>query len=337
MSILLTGGAGFIGSNVANYLKGKGKNIIVLDKLDICSNLKNLEEGITFIKGDICNSDLVNHILQEYKIDVVMHFAAETHVDNSFGNSIKFTISNVLGTHTLLECAKNYGKLQKFIHVSTDEVFGEQSHHSNTPSTENSNLEPTNPYAATKASAEHIVNSYHISFRIPTIITRSNNIFGARQFPEKLIPKFTTLLSRNEICELHGDGTQLRSYLYIDDVCTAFELILEKGEIGKVYNIGSELETKNIEVWKYLMQIFRKEYPQYLAYANDDHYIRYVADRNFNDRRYWMDCEEIKKLGWKQQRTDFYETLRTVVSWYLRNPQHWENLGTALNTHQIKK
>jgi dTDP-glucose 4,6-dehydratase len=237
----------------------------------------------------------------------------------------------------LLECAKVYGKLQKYIFCSTDEVYGEQSHHNNKASIETGKLEPTNPYAATKAAAEHLVNSYRISFKLPTIITRSNNIFGPRQYPEKLIPKFITLLSRNTICELHGDGSNKRSYLHVDDLCKAFDLILHKGQIGKTYNIGSEMEYKNSEVWKFLMEIFRNEHPQYLSYENDNHYIRYVRDRDFNDRRYWIDCTEIGKLGWSQQKTDFKEALKEVVNWYLQNSEHWDSLSTALEAHQVKK
>ena len=248
--------------------------------------------------------------------------------------ALKFTLSNVLGTHTLLECAKMYGKLQKIVVCSSDEVYGEQSHIKNEPSNENTNLEPTNPYAATKASSEHIVNSYRISFKLPTIITRANNIFGPRQFPEKLIPKFITRLSQNKPCQLHGDGTNKRSYLHVQDFCEAYDIILHKGEIGKVYNIGSELEYKNIDIWKSIINIFRGEYPQYLNCEDNKEYLEYVRDRDFNDRRYWIDSTEMIKLGWEQKKIDLDESLKDVVKWYLDNPNHWENLGTALNAHQ---
>lgn len=190
MNILITGSAGFIASNLVVYLSDKYPNykIIGLDRLDPCSNLNYIKtlknKNYTFIKGDICNTDLVNLILNDYQIDISMHLAACTHVDNSFGNSIKFTESNILGTHILLECAKKYGKLKNFLFISSDEIYGSTSHHTNIASTENDKLEPTNPYASTKASGEHLVNSYRISFKLPTMITRSNNVYGIYQYPE---------------------------------------------------------------------------------------------------------------------------------------------------------
>jgi dTDP-glucose 4,6-dehydratase len=334
-SILLTGGAGFIGSNVANYLYEKGyQRIVVLDKIDICSNTKNLIPEIKLIKGDICNADLVNHILDEYKIDTIIHFAAATHVCNSMYDSLNFTQSNIVGTHMLLECSKIYGKLKLFIHFSTDEVYGEKSYTSNKASTENDKLEPTNPYASTKASAEHLVNSYRISFKLPTIITRCNNIFGIKQYPEKIIPKFITRLSQDKSCELHGDGTNKRSYLHVDDVSKGIELILNKGKIGEIYNIGSDIEYQNIDVWKNIITIFREKYPNYLSNSDDNHYLSYIRDRDFNDKRYWIDCSEMMKLGWKQEKTNFKDELKEIIKWYIENPKYWLNIEKALLGHQ---
>jgi len=334
-SILLTGGAGFIGSNVANYLYEKYKYpIVILDKLDVCSSLKGINSGITFIKGDICNTDLVNHILQDHKIDIIMNYASNTHVDLSLGNSIEFTKSNVLGTHTLLECSKYYGKLKLFLHVSTDEIFGDSSSVTGLASKEEDKHEPTNPYAATKASAEHLVNSYHISFKLPIIITRSNNVFGPRQFPEKLIPKFITLLSKDQPCCIHGNGLNKRSYLHTEDLCRAFDMILHKGEIGNTYNIGSEFEYTNLEIWKKIIGVFRNEYPQYLSNSDDNKYLNFVRDRLFNDHRYFMNSDKLISMGW-EQKCNFDDSLKHVIKWYLENGNnHWKSLGTALEAHQ---
>ncbi len=330
MNILLTGGLGFIGSNVSNYLCDTYK-IIILDKVDVCSNIQNIQsENVTFVKGDICNADLVNLLLVNHEIDIILHFAAETHVDKSFGNSLLFTHSNILGTHTLLECARVYGKIKKFIHVSTDEVYGEISHHSDKTSLEIDKLEPTNPYAATKASAELLVQSYMISFNLPCIITRSNNIYGPGQYPEKIIPRFILLLSQDKPCEIHGNGKNKRSYLHVDDVCSAFNVILQKGVIGETYNIGSAIEFENISIWKIIMKTFRKYYPELLSYENDLHYIRYVGDRNFNDRRYWIDSSKIKELGWRQEKIDFEETLRDLIKWYIERPRYWNSTEQAI-------
>jgi len=211
-NIFLTGGAGFIASHVVILLckKYPQYNIVVYDVLDYCSCLENLSEleslpNFKFVKGDICSPDLVNHVFKAEEIDTVMHFAAQTHVDNSFGNSFAFTNANIYGTHVLLESAKNCPTIKRFIHVSTDEVYGEGEDFETAPMEEEHVLEPTNPYAATKAGAEFLVKSYHRSFKLPCIITRGNNVYGPHQFPEKLIPKFTNQLLRNMPVTLHGD------------------------------------------------------------------------------------------------------------------------------------
>ncbi len=224
---------GFIGSHAAILLckKYPQYNIVVFDRLDYCSCLKNLDElqelpNFKFIKGDIAVPDIVNYAFLENKIDTIMHFAAQTHVDNSFGNSLAFTQSNIMGTHVLLECAKNCPTIKRFIHVSTDEVYGEGEDFNTDPMTEEHVLEPTNPYAATKAGAEFLVKSYFRSFKLPCLITRGNNVYGPHQFPEKLIPKFTNQLMRGQMLTLHGDGSNTRNFLYVEDVATAFDKIL---------------------------------------------------------------------------------------------------------------
>lgn len=337
-SILLTGGAGFIGSNMVNYLMKEypSYKIVILDKLDVCSSLKGIDVGSTsnvrFVKGDICNADLIALLLVDHSVNTVMHFAAETHVDKSFGNSINFSKSNVLGTHTLLECVRQYGKVTRFIHVSTDEVYGETSYHDSKRSCENDKISPTNPYAATKSAAEHIVTSYFESFKVPIIITRSNNIFGPRQYPEKLIPRTINLLLRGSNCEIHGAGENRRSYLHVDDLCKAFDIILHNGVIGRTYNIGSEIEYTNISVVKSIIEIFRN---RGLIQA-DREYLSYVQDRVFNDRRYWIDNTEMKKLGWAQQKTDFKALLEELVDWYIYNPKHWDDVSQAIKSHHPK-
>ena len=224
---------GFIASHVAILLckKYPQYNIVVFDRLDYCSCVENLDEikdlpNFKFIKGDIAIADIVNYAFLENKIDTIMHFAAQTHVDNSFGNSLAFTQSNIFGTHVLLECAKNCPTIKRFIHVSTDEVYGEGEDFETDPMTEEHVLEPTNPYAATKAGAEFLVKSYFRSFKLPCLITRGNNVYGPHQFPEKLIPKFTNQLMRGQQLTLHGDGSNTRNFLYVEDVATAFDKIL---------------------------------------------------------------------------------------------------------------
>jgi dTDP-glucose 4,6-dehydratase len=233
--------------------------IINLDKLDYCSSLKNLTEierypNYQFIKGDITSPDLVKYIISKENVDVIMHFAAQSHVDNSFGNSFDFTVSNVLGTHVLLEGAKEFkDQIKLFMHVSTDEVYGDGI--SGVASLESTVLEPTNPYAASKAGAEYLVKAYHRSFKVPIIITRSNNVYGPHQYPEKIIPKFISQLSRGQPVTLHGNGLNTRNYLYVTDVANAFDLIFHKGEVAEVYNIGGSNEISNIDVARTLMRL----------------------------------------------------------------------------------
>jgi len=326
-NILVTGGLGFIASNYIEHLMKKYDDIFIvnMDKISYCSNIRlneYLKNNINykFIKSDILNIDFIVNILESYNIDTVLHFAAETHVDNSFGNSINFTFSNVLGTHTLLECCKqyiyNFNKKIKFIHVSTDEVYGHINYTDN-GATENFILNPTNPYAATKASAEFIVRSYHHSFNFPCIIVRCNNIYGKNQYPEKIIPKFITNLINKKIIEIQGDGNNVRSYLYISDFCNAFDTIIDNGLIGETYNIGTNIETKNIDVAKILIDKFKK------IFNNDDFYnyqiIKYVQDRPFNDKRYFINYDKLLSIGWKGPTINLSDGLDDLINFYLLN------------------
>ena len=301
MNLLITGGCGFIGSNFINYIFYKNKyNIINLDTLYYCADEKNVNEDIrnhsnyTFIKGNICSEDLINHILNSYKIDYIIHFAAQSHVQNSFTDSLQYTKDNILGTHILLECCRKYNKIKRFIHVSTDEVYGESMLNINEQSkTEQSILCPTNPYAATKAGAELIAQSYHNSFNMPIIITRGNNVYGPNQYPEKLIPRFIKLLNKNKKVTIQGDGSCVRAFLHCDDTSTAFECILEKGIVGEIYNIGCDenMEYSVLDIAKILIKKM-KNTDEY------DKWIEYIEDRPFNDKRYYISNEKLKQLGW---------------------------------------
>ena len=301
INILITGGCGFIGSNFINYIFEKNKyNIINLDAMYYCSNENNVKKHIResknyfLIKGNICSFDLVKHILEVYKPKYVIHFAAQTHVQNSFSDALQFTKDNILGTHTLLEACRIYGNINKFIHVSTDEVYGESMVTDNEKcKTENSILCPTNPYAATKAGAELIAQSYHVSFNMPIIITRGNNVYGPNQYPEKVIPNFIQLLKKNKKVTIQGDGSCIRAFLHSYDTACAFECILENGKVGEIYNIGcdEEMEYSILDVAKILIKKIK----------NTDNYaewIEYIEDRPFNDKRYYISNQKLKDLGW---------------------------------------
>mmetsp|Transcript_7495 Transcript_7495/g.31012 ORF Transcript_7495/g.31012 Transcript_7495/m.31012 type:complete len:356 (+) Transcript_7495:62-1129(+) len=328
--ILITGGAGFIASHVVLLLVKKYPNykIINFDRLDYCACIENLTEiegmrNYKFVKGDICSADLVNYVLDTEKIDTIMHFAAQTHVDNSFGNSIQFTRNNILGTHVLLEAAKVHA-ITKFIHVSTDEVYGEGEDDS-APMIEDHVLEPTNPYAATKAGAEFLAKSYHRSFRLPIIITRGNNVYGPHQFPEKLIPKFINQLARDRPVTLHGTGQNTRNFLFVEDVARAFDVILHKASVGKVYNIGGSNEVSNIDVAKTLIKVMGLE-------DRRDQLISFVPDRAFNDLRYTIDNTALAKLGWQEQ-VSWEEGLAKTVDWYRKYSNRYKNIEQALVAH----
>ena len=317
--VLITGVAGFIGSNVLVKMVKKYPEykFIGIDKFSYCSTDRNFEEISTFdnfkfIKADICDFNFMVYLFQNYKITIVMNFAAYTHVDQSFGNSIIFTKNNVIGTHTLLEASQSTDTyLKKFIHVSTDEVYGSQD----TKSTEKSTLDPTNPYAATKAAAEHLVRSYHHSFKTPIIITRGNNVYGPKQYPEKVVPNFITKLSNNEKCSIHGSGTQLRSFLYIDDVVDAFDLIFHKGIIGETYNIGCNSEHSILSVAENILDIMKPG-------EEFEKWFEHVKDRNFNDHRYYISTEKLEKLGWKPK-VFFKEGILKTIEWYICHPHYW--------------
>ncbi|GAB1225478.1 hypothetical protein ENUP19_0253G0026 [Entamoeba nuttalli] len=327
--ILITGGAGFIASHVViHFVKHYPQcTIINVDKLDYCSSLKSLEEiqdapNYKFYIADITDPHTMQKIFEIEHVDTVLHFAAQTHVDNSFGNSFQFTHNNIYGTHVLLEVSKA-NHIKRFIHVSTDEVYGQVIGNA---ATENSLLNPTNPYAATKAGAEFIARSFYQSFGLPLIITRGNNVFGPHQFPEKLIPKFITLLDRGKNCPIHGSGEEKRSFIYVQDVVNAFDIVLRKGIVGQIYNIGTTREISNNEVAHTLLDIFQ------IPKEEQDSRIYHVENRCFNDQRYSLDVSKLEKLGWRAT-TSFEEGLKKTVEWYLGHRNNWERTDEALVPH----
>jgi UDP-glucose 4,6-dehydratase len=299
-NIIVTGGCGFIGSNFLNYMVQKYTNINFhnIDKLDYCANINNINHEISryknyfFYKCDINDKNFIMHILEKFNIDTIVHFAAQSHVDNSFDNSLQFTIDNVMGTHTLLDCSKKYGKIKKFIHISTDEVYGEvDDEHSGCH--EKSILNPTNPYAATKASAEMLVNSYFHSYKLPVIITRGNNVYGPNQYPEKLIPKFEKFIKEGKKMTIHGDGKTKRNFVHAHDVARAVEIILQNGIIGEIYNIGTDNEYTVLDIAKLLLK-------KYKPNEKLEDWVEFVQDRPFNDYRYAINSNKLKELGWKE-------------------------------------
>jgi len=324
MHILVCGGAGFIGSAfIRNHFAVKPQDTITnLDSLTIGSNLANLKDveknpNYNFIKDDIRNLEAVSGLAK--KADVIVNFAAETHVDRSISNPKPFIETNVLGTYCILEAARKHEKL--FVHVSTDEIYGDAENKKSF--TEDDILKPSNPYAATKASADLLVESYHRTYGIKCITTRCTNNFGPCQFPEKLIPKTIIRASKNLKIPLYDGGYQIRSWIYVLDHVQAIESLIEKGKSGEVYNITSWNEITNKTIVEKILKLMDK--PLDL--------IEKVGDRPGHDRRYSIDCSKIQKVtGWKP-RYEFDQALKETVSWYQNNPQWWEPLANERTLH----
>lgn len=297
---LVTGGCGFIGSNFLNIIKERHPDIefVNIDKLDYCSNIHNVNSGVAkFIQHNLCNVGILENIVKEYKFDYVFHFAAQSHVDNSFTSPLGFTLDNTYGTHTLIEVCRRHIPNVEFIHFSTDEVYGESKTHE--PFTEDTGvLRPTNPYSASKAAAEMIVRSYIESFDMNIKIIRCNNVYGPNQYPEKLIPKFIRLLKEGKKCTIHGinSANVRRAFMHVHDVVDAVEVVWKSGKSGEVYNIASDDELSVMDVTKLIIKTLKntEEY---------DEWIEYVEDRPFNDQRYYICAKKLKELGWSQKRT----------------------------------
>lgn len=319
--ILVTGGAGFIGGNFVQYMMKKYSNyeIYNLDFLTYAGDLtKHREiEGLSnyyFLKADIADSQAINKLFEQYKFDFVVHFAAESHVDRSISNPEIFVQTNVIGTQVLLEAAKNYG-ITKFVHVSTDEVYGELDFDPSTFFTEETPIQPNSPYSASKASSDLLVRAYHETFGLPVNITRCSNNYGPYHFPEKLIPLTISRVLNDQKVPVYGDGKNIRDWLHVIDHCSAIDLVLHKGVNGEVYNIGGHNERTNLEVVQTIISTLEKS----------EDLIEYVKDRLGHDKRYAIDPSKLEELGWKPTYT-FETGIAQTIQWYLDNKKWWEKI-----------
>jgi dTDP-glucose 4,6-dehydratase len=319
-NVLVTGGAGFIGSNFINHLLEKRDDlkIINLDSLTYAGNLENLLQSeknpnYTFTKGDITDSDTVNSIFEKYKIDNVIHFAAESHVDRSILGSEVFFNTNVMGTNILLEAAKKYG-VEKFLQVSTDEVYGSLG-----PTgkfSETTPIDPNSPYSSSKASGDMMALAFQRTYGLPVVVTRCSNNYGPFQFPEKLIPLMILNSLNDKKLPVYGDGMNIRDWIYVIDHNKAVELVWEKGKVGDVYNIGADQEMTNIDIIKLILNYLNKS----------EDLIEYVTDRPGHDRRYAIDSSKIEtELGWKPE-FKFEEAIEKTIDWYLQNENWWKRI-----------
>ena len=324
-SLLVTGGCGFIPSNFINYVLGRLRSssvkVINYDCLTPASNKSNVDSSCAapgqyvLVCGDICNGTLFEQVLRRYNVDAVVHFAAETHVSDSFKDPLAFVRVNVQGTVTILEACRSYGRLKRFIHVSTDEVYGDSEvAKGEKPKTELDRLLPTNPYSASKASAEHFVSVYQKSYDFPALVVRMCNAYGPRQSQDKVVPKFIQLAIREEPFTIEGDGSQIRSFMHVSDICAAISGLLDKGTTGQIYNIASELEISVLDLAKEI----KKTVDAVLGRKESAIEVVYVEDRPYNDKRYFMGADKLKSaIGWKETKS-FQEGLKETVSWYLQ-------------------
>jgi len=319
MRVLVTGGAGFIGSNfVRMYLERHPDGEIVnLDKLTYAGNLENLRDveddpRYTFIKGDICDAEVVARAMDG--ADAVINFAAETHVDRSIGDPDGFLKTDIFGVHVLLEAARERN-VERFIQISTDEVYGEAR---NEAFTENAPLNPRNPYSASKAGGEYLARSYFITYGFPVIVTRGANNIGPNQYPEKVVPLFTTNALEDQPLPLYGSGDQERDYMHVLDHCTGLDLVMERGEPGEIYNIGADNHMKNIDMAKLILEELGK--PEDL--------IVHVEDRAGHDFRYAMDSSKLRALGWEPS-FDAKAAILDAVRWYVNNPDWWRPIKSG--------
>jgi len=305
MTVLVTGGAGFIGSNFLHTLVNSYVPVICMDNLTYAGNLHNVPELAKFCMVDIANEHLVDSVFKKYNIKTVFHFAAESHVDNSIKDCSKFISTNIIGTVNLLNASLKYG-VEKFIHISTDEVYGSIDVGS---FTEETNYDPRNPYSASKASSDHFVRAFHNTYNLPTIITNCSNNYGPRQHKEKFIPQTILNILQNKKIPIYGDGKQIRDWLYVQDHCDALIEVWKHGTVGEKYNIGGECEITNLDLVKKILSILNK----------DESMIEYVKDRPGHDRRYSTDISKIKShIGWTP-RYNLNEGLEKTVEWYLRS------------------
>ncbi|MFQ5823187.1 MAG: dTDP-glucose 4,6-dehydratase [bacterium] len=326
-TFLVTGGAGFIGSNYIRFMLNKYKEveIINLDKLTYAGNLDNLKDiennpRYKFIKGDICDEKLINDIMPQ--IDVVVNFAAESHVDRSIGAPDDFIKTDIFGAFVLLEAAR-LNNIERFIQISTDEVYGSIEKGS---FKESDSLMPSNPYSASKTGGDRLSYSYFVTYDLPVQITRCSNNFGPFHYPEKLIPLFVTNALENKPLPIYGDGKNVRDWIFVEDHCEGIDFVYNHGEIGEVYNIGGGNEKTNLEITEYILKKLQK--PKSL--------MTFVPDRLGHDRRYSLDCTKIRVLGWKPKH-QFEEALDKTIQWYFENRWWWEKLKSGEYLEYYKK
>ncbi len=316
-TILITGGAGFIGSNFIRYYlhHHPEDKVINVDKLTYCGNLENLKDlehhpHYQFVQADICEEHAITSIME--KVDAVIHFAAESHVDNSIKEPFVFSKTNVIGTHVLLEAARK-SKVQRFLHISTDEVYGSIKEGS---FKETDRMNPSSPYSSSKAGAELLAKSYHTTYGLPVSIVRCSNAFGPHQYPEKVIPLFVTNLLENKKVPLYGDGLNIRDWVYVLDFCSAVDFVFNLPQCeGEIFNVPGNCSITNYDLTHQILALLGK----------DDSSIQPVADRLGHDRRYSVDGSKLMSKGWKSNH-EFNQALKTTVEWYKNNPQWWRKL-----------
>jgi dTDP-glucose 4,6-dehydratase len=322
-NLMITGGAGFIGSNFTRYMLEKYAHyrVVVYDKLTYAGNLDNLKDvasdfghRYTFVKGDICDADAVAETLRQHDVDTIVNFAAETHVDRSIMEPDAFIKTDVFGTYTLLEAARQF-ELERYHQISTDEVYG---HVPQGSSKETDPVAPRSPYAASKASADLMAHAYHVTYGVPITITRGANNIGPYQYPEKVVPLFTTNALDDQPLPLYGDGLQVRDYHYVADHCEAVDLVLHEGTAGSIYNVGTGTEMPNIEMTRLILRLLGK--PESL--------IQPVRDRAGHDRRYSVDLAKIRALGWEPTHS-CEEAIEKTVRWYVDNEWWWRPIKSG--------
>jgi dTDP-glucose 4,6-dehydratase len=321
-NLLVTGGAGFIGSNFVHHMLAKyeGYRIVVYDKLTYAGNPANLDlvrnnPRFAFVQGDICDLHSVRNTMREHSIDTIINFSAETHVDQSILNPYVFVETNIRGTQVLLEAAREL-QIERVNHVSTDEVYGAIP--APQRSKEGDPLEPRSPYSASKAGAEHLAYAYFVTYGLPITITRGSNNIGPYQYPEKAVSLFTTNAIDDIPLPIYGDGMQMRDYQYVLDHCEAIDLVLHKGQLGEVYNVGTEVETTNIEMARKILDMLGK--PHSL--------LTHVVDRAGHDRRYALDCSKLRALGWRSGHS-FDQALEQTVRWFVANEGWWRPIKSG--------
>jgi len=320
-NLLIAGGAGFIGSNFVRYMLEKyaAYSVVVFDKLTYAGNLDNLKglDGnprFAFVEGDICDGEAVEQAMAQHDIDAIVNFAAETHVDRSLMSPGSFIQTDVFGTYVLLEAAKEHG-VERYHQVSTDEVYGQVLEGS---SLETDRLAARSPYSASKAGGDLMVQAYVVSFGVPATLTRGANNIGPYQYPEKVVPLFITNAIDDIPLPLYGDGRQMRDYQYVLDHCEAIDLVMHQGEPGEMYNVGTGVETQNIDMARLILTLLDK--PESL--------IQHVTDRPGHDRRYSLNCDKLKALGWQSAHT-FEQALEETVRWYVDNEWWWRKIKSG--------